>query len=92
MNQNRRKILYLAGVSGGVISAGAGTWAKPVINAVVLPAHAQTTCLVDTIVGGPLAGNPHNASSCRTACQAEAIVQDAKLCGFEEIPADNGPE
>ena len=39
---NRRKLLGSLAVVGGV-SAMPSTWVKPVINSVVLPAHAQTS-------------------------------------------------
>ena len=55
------------------------------MNAVVLPAHAQTSmCITDTMVGGPLAGNPSGATTCQAACEAEAAAQNAQLCNVTE--------
>lgn len=49
----RRRLLKSIVVSGGAVVAGKGlpeTWSKPLIDAVLLPAHAQTTpaCASDT--------------------------------------------
>lgn len=47
--KQRRKLLKLAAVSGSIATgAGAGSlyadkWVKPVVNSILLPAHAQTT-------------------------------------------------
>ena len=79
----RRKLLGLAGVAGGV--ALSGTWSKPLVNAVVLPAHAQTSmCMADTFIGGPLLGNASGAMTCQAACEAEATSQSALLCDVRE--------
>ena len=42
---SKRKVLASIGVSSGVLGASAlsGQWAKPVVNSVILPAHAQAT-------------------------------------------------
>lgn len=70
-------------------------WSKPIINAVILPAHAQTSgamCVTDTTVGGPLAGNASGATSCAAACEfeADAIGPDAQVCAVREIPIAGG--
>lgn len=44
----RRKLLGLAGAISVSSLALPASWHKPVINAVLLPAHAQTTCITDT--------------------------------------------
>jgi len=41
-NEKRRKVLKTAGVAGGVVATGAH-WHKPILDAVLLPAHAQTS-------------------------------------------------
>jgi hypothetical protein len=59
--QSRRKILKSIAAGGGAFIAGKSlpsTWIKPVVDSVVLPAHAQTsTCTIDitwiiTVTGG----------------------------------------
>ena len=81
--QRRRLLLPLGAI--GVVSALPGQWSKPFVNAVVLPAHAQTSmCMPDTQVGGPLAGHPSGASSCQAACEAEAADLNAQLCEVTE--------
>lgn len=43
----RRRLLGALATSGGVFLSGAmlpGRWTRPVVDAVVLPGHAQTTC------------------------------------------------
>ena len=44
-SQSKRKILTSIGVTSGVLGAGALSqhWVKPVVNSVVLPAHAETS-------------------------------------------------
>ncbi|RBP51005.1 hypothetical protein [Arenicella xantha] len=79
----RKQLLMIAGVAGGTLLLTG--WGKPIVNAIVLPAHAQTSiCTTDTVVGGPLAGNASGATSCQTACEAEAADQSAQLCRVEE--------
>jgi len=85
-NINRRKLLTVT-----VIATASPLWAKPVINAVVLPAHAQTgMCVTDMTVGGPLAGNASGADNCQAACEFEAESRDAQLCTVEEVTTPNG--
>lgn len=54
------------------------------INTVILPVHAQTTCITDVTVGGPLVGHSSGASTCQAACEDEATQQNAQLCSVEE--------
>ena len=44
-SQSKRKILTSIGVSSGIIGASALSqqWTKPIVNSIILPAHAQTT-------------------------------------------------
>jgi len=66
-------------------------WSKPLINSVILPAHAQTSmCVVDMTVGGPLAGNASGAANCQAACEAEADDLNAQLCEVSETTTANG--
>ena len=61
-------------------------WSKPIIDSVILPAHAQTSvlCVTDVTVGGPLIGHPSGAATCQAACEAEAAAQSAQLCSVTE--------
>ncbi len=45
ISSSKRKILTSLGVSSGILGASALSqhWVKPVVNSVILPAHAQTT-------------------------------------------------
>ena len=87
----RRKLITAIGI-GSVASLAAPTkWTKPVIDAVILPAHAQTSmCVTDTTIGGPLIGNPSGATSCQAACEAEALAQNAQLCLVTETVDSSG--
>lgn len=77
----RRKLLTVIGVGTVASLAVPAKWSKPIIDSVVLPAHAQTSiCVTDTTVGGPLIGNASGATSCQAACEAEATAQSAQLC------------
>jgi len=46
----RRKLLKSAAIGGGAL--GAINWSKPIVNAVSLPAHAQTTDGSGNLPGG----------------------------------------
>jgi len=94
MNNNKRKML---GITGAValVSSMPGSWTRPVIQSVILPAHAQTSEMImcmatDTTVGGPLEGNPHSATTCQAACEAEATAQNAGLCAVNETTTATG--
>ena len=89
-NQNtnrtdRRKLLAIIGVGGVAAVAIPSRWSKPIIDSVILPAHAQTSmCTADATTGGPLIGNGFGAATCEAACEAEAISLNAQLCSFDE--------
>ncbi len=72
----------------------ASVWSSPIVTAVVLPAHAQTSmmCVTDTNVGGPLAGNSSGATSCQAACEFEATSQNAQLCDVRETTTASGTD
>lgn len=51
-NKSRRKLLKSIAAGSGVIVAGKSlpeSWSRPVVDSVMLPAHAQTSCTTDTI-------------------------------------------
>ncbi len=78
----RRKLLTCLGLGGALSIALPSKWSTPIINTVVLPTHAQTTCTPDAVAGGPLLGT--GASSCQIACEEEAVDQGAQLCSVSE--------
>jgi len=85
---SKRKALGLASVT--LLSP---VWSQPVIKAVVLPAHAQTSmCVTDMTVGGPLVGNASGATTCQAACEAEAASMNAQLCEVRETPTVTGTD
>lgn len=87
---SRRKLIAL-----GTTAALSPVWAKPVINSVILPAHAQTSmnmCTTDITVGGPLAGNASGATSCQAACEAEATSLSGQLCEVRETTTATGTD
>lgn len=83
---SRRKLLAAFGVGTVATLTLPSKWKKPLVNAVVLPAHAQTSnmCMTDATIGGPLAGNPSGSASCQIACEVEAEAQNAQLCNVTE--------
>jgi hypothetical protein len=85
-NDDRRKLLSVLGLTSVAVVAAPAQWVTPVINAVMLPAHAQTSvmCTTDITVGGPLIGHSSGAASCQEACEAEAFDQSAQLCAVNE--------
>lgn len=83
-DSERRRLLSIIGLTGAAVAAAPSKWSKPVIDAVILPAHAQTSCITDTTAGGPLIGNASGAMNCQDACEAEATSQNAQLCSVTE--------
>ncbi|NND01135.1 MAG: hypothetical protein HKN85_13220 [Gammaproteobacteria bacterium] len=81
---DRRKLLMLVGIGGVAAGTLPGNWSRPIINAVILPAHAQTSCVADAQVGGPLTGHPSGSATCQAACQSEADALGAQLCEVTE--------
>ncbi len=84
--QRRRLLTVLAGGSAAYVAIPS-KWSAPIVNTIVLPAHAQTSaamCMTDTTIGGPLLGNAAGATTCQAACEAEATSQSAQLCGVIE--------
>ena len=69
---SRRGLLKSAigvGALGAVLSTTLqSTWTRPVINAVVLPAHAQTSACPDAIIGNVTFG-PQSGSSMPAVCR-----------------------
>ena len=92
MNKQRRQLLLALSATGIFVSGVAPKqWTTPIINSVMLPAHAQTSvCMTDATVGGPLIGNSSGALNCQDACEAEATDQNAQLCAVEESVDGNG--
>jgi hypothetical protein len=55
-NDSRRKLLKSIAVGSGAVVAGKSmpeSWSKPVVNAVMLPAHAETTDDSGSLPGEP---------------------------------------
>jgi len=50
VNKKRNSLKKISGV-GVVAAATSQLWVKPVVNAVVLPAHAQASCDVRIVSG-----------------------------------------
>ncbi|MEE9447616.1 MAG: hypothetical protein V3V09_06625 [Arenicellales bacterium] len=88
MNNKRRNVL-----SAFILGAGCSVWVQPIVNAVVLPAHGQTSqCITDKVMGGSLQGNPAQADSCQAACEFVAEQQNAQLCLVETTEPATGTQ
>lgn len=89
---DRRKLITAIGIGSIASLAAPSKWSKPIVDAVILPAHAQTSmmCVTDTTVGGPLVGNASGATTCQAACEAEATAQSAQLCAVTETLDSGG--
>ncbi len=88
---SRRKLLTVIGVGSVASIAVPSKWSKPIVDSVLLPAHAQTSmCVTDSTVGGPLVGNASGATTCQAACEAEATSQSAQLCLVTETTDSSG--
>jgi hypothetical protein len=57
-NSRRRVLKSIAAGGGAVITGGSLTkdWVKPVVKSVVLPAHAQTSCVASSITATSMPG------------------------------------
>lgn len=92
-NHDRRKLLSLIGITGVAAGSIPASWVAPVIDSVILPAHAQTSmCVADpaAFAGGPLVGNASGATTCQASCEAEATAAGAQLCAVtESLDASN---
>lgn len=80
LKTDRRKLLGYLGVGGIAACALPAQWTKPIVNSVMLPAHAQTSCVTDVTFVGNLVGHPSGAANCADACADEAATQGAALC------------
>ena len=88
---SRRNLLVVGGAVSVGVAATPAAWKTPIINQVMIPAHAQTSmCVADTSVGGPLAGHPSGALTCEAACEAEATALNGQLCSFSETIDGSG--
>lgn len=89
---DRRKLITAIGIGSIASLVAPSKWSKPIVDAVILPAHTQTSmmCVTDTTVGGPLIGNASGATSCQAACEAEATAQSAQLCAVTETLDSGG--
>ncbi|MEO0369281.1 MAG: hypothetical protein AAF197_10925, partial [Pseudomonadota bacterium] len=65
-----KNILAGSGVAAG--AAASGNWVKPAVNAVITPAHAQTSNVI-TIIGNAAVGVPRVASAPRNA-HSESVL------------------
>ena len=60
-SQSKRKILTSIGVSSGILGASALSqqWTKPIVNSIILPAHAQSTPMMTTMMMGDMSTTPY---------------------------------
>ncbi len=89
MKNNKQRRMLMQQVLLGTLAAPVvlpTSWSKPVVNAVLLPAHAQMSaavCNANLTTQGPIEGNPFGATNCTDACNSSAMEIDAKLCTVE---------
>ena len=68
-NDSRRKLLKSIAAGSGAVVAGKAlpeSWSKPIVDSVVLPAHAETTD--DTDPGGPAVSPAPGSALARGPC------------------------
>jgi hypothetical protein len=87
-NENQRRVLLQRVLMGTLVVPIVlpTKWSKPIVNAVLLPAHAQMStamCNANLTRQGPIEGNPYGATNCTDACNGSAMQEDAKLCSVE---------
>ena len=90
-SESRRKLLKSIAAGSGAIVAGKSLpeeWARPVVDSVMLPVHAQTSVEAPSFVsqGGPLPSASLDSESL-FADLSDALVPEAKANSFDpEIP------
>lgn len=88
-NLSRRRLATMTSLSALPLA-----WHQPIVNIILLPAHATTTaieaCEANEETGGPLIGNPYGASSCTEACEALSTDIGGELCAVEETTTSSG--
>jgi hypothetical protein len=83
----RRKLLTALG-AGGVVATQAtlpGTWSKPVVETLMLPAHAQTT---PTDASSTTGDEPCNPDCVNRECGSDGCGGDCGACGTGQICVD----
>ena len=95
-SESRRKLLKSIAAGSGAIVAGKSLpeeWARPVVDSVMLPVHAQTSTEAPSeapsfvSAGGPLPPRVSLDSESLFADLSDALVPEAKANGFDpEIP------
>lgn len=92
---NRRKALKLA-AGGGLVSGAAltsNTWTKPVVNAVLLPAHAQTSLEegdMDASMDGSMDGPPTTFSGSTTFVTKSPTMDRNSILDLFVTPVNAG--
>jgi hypothetical protein len=95
----RRLIKVLAGAGAGAVATTAtalpAKWAKPVINAVVLPAHAISSTMYVPAAGNAAVLTGRNETGNAVARALNTVVQPAYAGGYDEVyvcvdPAEDG--
>ena len=88
---DRRRLITCLSAGGLAVGVVPAQWSRPLVDSVLLPAHAQTTtCVTNSRVSGPLLGHPSKAENCQDACEAQAMDQGAQLCEVTETMDDAG--
>ncbi|MGH1540562.1 MAG: hypothetical protein ACRBHB_09080 [Arenicella sp.] len=80
IDKSRRKLLNTSLVTGGVYVTSTSEWSRPIINSVLLPAHAQTSCSSNASLSGPISGT---ARALLSAPNAGTITICASDLGFQ---------
>ncbi len=94
-NDSRRKLLKSIAVGSGAVAAGSAIpkkWSKPLVDSVVLPAHAQTTGCPSC--SGPEQSEPYNSSLDMELVDGNLGTGTLKLIFGDgdtmEVPVSNG--
>ena len=83
--ESRRKLLKSIAAGSGAIVAGKSlpdSWSKPIVDSVMLPAHAQTSLVCcegvfcDINISGPIGGSAQVSSDCTIIMEGGSIAGD----------------
>ena len=75
-NNNRRKLIAVSSIIGSSALIGQTKWSKPIIESVLLPAHAQTSCADNQSLSGPIGGSARALLSAPNAGTITICAED----------------
>ena len=89
---NRRKLLKSIAAGSGAIVAGKTlpeSWVRPVVDSIILPAHAQTSCVVAGCYASPSSAPPNQTIIITVSDAGLVTVSSGGATGTDTISPPN---